>query len=356
MSTARWFLVFSLLASALIVVYYWQYAASGLEAPSGRTPHGLFLGILGSAAMIGALLYSVRRRFLARAMSRIKVDPSVRKELKEREEAAFKKLQALQRRMLSNPRDDVKKILQEARKILKEHAVTRHVRVRLAGGRGPQRQLIIERREWTGRLEVWYYWHLALGSLSLLLILAHAGFRFGNLVATVAFLFLVGVVATGVLGYIIYWVVPPALTQIEDRVKRTPEELRMELEEVTKELAQLVEQKSPRFRDIYQQEIAIPGVSSRPSVRWLWGPAKLERDFDRPARLKLGVSQVPESEHEDFLKMANLLFEKEKLEIILYPQLRYDYLLKAWLVLHIPLTAGLMVFSVIHIVSTFYYW
>jgi hypothetical protein len=311
---------------------------------------------VGFAAMVGALLYSVRRRYLAQAMSRISADPGVRKKLKEREDAAFKKLQALQRQVLRNPRDDVKKIRQEAKKILAENEVARHIRVRVSGGRGQQLQLTMERREWAGRLEVWYYWHLMLGSLSLLLILTHAGFRFGNLIATVALLFLVGVVATGVLGYIIYWVVPPALTRIEDRVKRTPEELRMELGEITKELAQLVEKKSPRFREIYQQETAIPGISLTPSMHWMWGPATLDRDFDRPTRLKLGVAEIPGSEQEDFLKMTSLIFDKEKLEIVLYPQLRYDYLLKAWLMLHIPLSAGLMIFSLIHIISTFYYW
>ncbi|MGE0682394.1 MAG: hypothetical protein AB7P69_16030 [Candidatus Binatia bacterium] len=355
MSNARWFFVYSLLASVLILAYYWKYAASVLGGPSGRTPHGLFLGILGFAAMVGALLYSVRRRFLTRAMSRISVDAGVRKELRTREDAAFKKLQALQHRVQRNPQENRKEIRQEAKKILSEHKVARHIRVRLSGRRGQQLQLTIERREWVGRLEVWYYWHLMLGSLSLLLIVTHAGFRFGNLVATVAFLFLAGVVITGVVGYFIYRVVPPALTRIEDRVKRTPEELRMELEEVTKELAKIVEQKSQRFREICQYEQAIPGISLAPSVRWLWGPAKLDRDFDRPTRLKEGVAKIPGTEHEDFLKMTSLLFDKEKLEIVLYPQLRYEYLLKAWLILHIPLSAGLMIFSVIHIVSIFYY-
>jgi hypothetical protein len=53
--------------------------------------------------------------------------------------------------------------------------------------------------------------------------------------------------------------------------------------------------------------------------------------------------------------MVRLLFQKEKLEVSLYPQLRYDYLLKIWLSLHIPLTAGLMIFSLIHIVSILHY-
>ncbi len=43
----------------------------------------------------------------------------------------------------------------------------------------------------------WYSWHLLLGTMSICVILAHAGFRFGNLIATFGFLFLVGVVLSG---------------------------------------------------------------------------------------------------------------------------------------------------------------
>jgi len=70
---------------------------------------------------------------------------------------------------------------------------------------------------------------------------------------------------------------------------------------------------------------------------------------------KPGPSLLCNAEQEDFRKMVRLIFQKEKLEVSLYPQLRYDYLLKIWLALHIPLTAGLMVFSLIHIVSVWYY-
>jgi hypothetical protein len=42
-------------------------------------------------------------------------------------------------------------------------------------------------------------WHLLLGSLSICVILAHASCRFGNLIAVFGFVFLIGVVLSGVL-------------------------------------------------------------------------------------------------------------------------------------------------------------
>ncbi len=355
MTLSRWYWSATAAVTVLILLYYHYYTTTLLGPPSGRTPEGLALGILGFAAMLGALLYSARRRWIGRAMQRIAVDPEARKDLKMRERRALEQLQALQRQVLRNPAGNLGTIRQQAKQILKDNGVTRYIRARVTGGRGQGMRLEISRREWVGRLETWYYWHLILGCLSVVLIITHAGFRFGNLIATLAFVFLVGVVATGILGYFIYWFIPPALTKVEERVEKTPEELREELNEVNHRLDSIVQGKSELFREIYQQEVSLPGVSLHPSWRWVFGPAEIPRDTARPDRLRLIVREIPGHEQEDFREMIRLIFQKEKLEVSLYPQLRYDYLLKAWLALHIPLTAGLMIFSVIHIVTILYY-
>ncbi len=67
------------------------------------------------------------------------------------------------------------------------------------------------------------------------------------------------------------------------------------------------------------------------------------------------MKKVPEKNQADLRKMMRLIFDKEKVEISLYPQLRYEYLLKVWLNVHIPLAAGLMVLSLIHILLIIYY-
>ncbi|MGH7961787.1 MAG: hypothetical protein ACRERD_08170 [Candidatus Binatia bacterium] len=350
----RSYLLASFLAAIAIIAYYIYYAAHVLE-PSGRTTEGIILGILGFAAMLGALLYSWRRRYLARAMHAIRVNTETRRDIKARERKAMEGLQALQRQVLRNPKMKPSELRQQAKQILKENGVRRYIRARISGGAGRGLRLDIQRREWAGRLQTWYYWHLMLGCLSILLILTHAGFRFDNLIATLAFICLVGVVVTGIVGYVIYRVVPTALTKVEERVEKTPEELRAELSETNQELATLIQGKSQIFLDIYQQEAAIPGVSLQPSWRWLSAPEEIQRDTTRPDRLRLIVREIPGPEQEDFRKLVRLIFQKEKLEVSLYPQLRYDYLLKVWLSLHIPLTAGLMVFSLIHIVSIIYY-
>jgi len=355
-SPARWYIIASVLAAVLNLVYYYHYTARLVGPPSGRTFEGLVLGNLGFAAMLGALLYSVRRRFLSRAMNAIRVDPDQRRKLKEGERHALEQLQNLQRQVMQNAALHVSAVRRQAGRILRQTGMKRYLYAQVSagpGGRGTR--LSVGRREWGGRLQTWYYWHLMLGCLSILLILTHAGFRFGNLVAVLALICLIGVVATGIWGYIIYQLVPPALTKVEERVEKTPEELRDDLQEVSRELTTIINEKSAIFREIYQQDVAIPGVSLQPTWRWLWAPAEIARDTTRPDRLRLIVKEIPGPEQEDFRKMVRLLFQKEKLEVSLYPQLRYDYLLKIWLGLHIPLTAGLMIFSLIHIVSILHY-
>ncbi|MBM4254390.1 MAG: hypothetical protein FJ147_00670 [Deltaproteobacteria bacterium] len=355
-SPARWYVIATILVALVNIAYYDHYTAHLVGPPSGRTFEGLVLGNLGFAAMIGALLYSVRRRFLSRAMNAIRVDPDVRRKIKEGERTALEQLQNLQRQVMQNASLTVSAVRRQASAILRQTGMKRFLYAQVdagPGGRGVR--LAIGRREWGGRLQTWYYWHLMLGLLSILLILTHAGFRFGNLVAVLALICLIGVVATGTWGYIIYQLVPTALTKVEERVEKTPEELRDELQEVTQELETIIQGKSQLFNEIYQQETAIPGVSLKPSWRWLWAPAEIARDTTRPDRLRLIVKEIPGTEQEDFRQMVRLLFQKEKLEVSLYPQLRYDYLLKIWLSLHIPLTAGLMIFSLIHIVSILYY-
>ena len=201
-SLARSYFIASVLAALLIIAYYLHYTAHLVGPPSGRTPEGLLLGILGFAAMVGALLYSARRRLLALAMRPIIVDPEARKELKDRERRAMEQLQKLQRQVQQNPRMKSAEVRRQAKQILKDTGMKRYVRARVitgAGGKGTR--LSIERREWAGRLQIWYYWHLMLGCLSILLIATHAGFRFGNLIALSAFLCLVGVVATSKRGF-----------------------------------------------------------------------------------------------------------------------------------------------------------
>ena len=57
----------------------------------------------------------------------------------------------------------------------------------------------VRRPQDAGKHEGPYPWHVMLGSLSIWVIFAHAGFRFGNLIAVCGLLFLIGVATNGFL-------------------------------------------------------------------------------------------------------------------------------------------------------------
>lgn len=353
--TSKRFLVVSLLLAVISIVAYLEYGRSAAGSASGRSPFGLLLGLLGTLAMIGAAAYSWRRRMIARASRPIEVDRDARKDLIAREKRALEQLQSLQRASMRSPQIDLAKLRKESRQILRANRVRRTICARVVGGKGAAPRLLVTRREWAGRLQTWYLAHLSLGTLAGLWILLHSGFRFGNVVATLAFLCLLGVVLTGYLGLYLYRSVPPRLTIIEERVEQTPEELRDELTQVMEEIVSLVQNKSETFRRVYDQETSIPGISMQPTLGWLTAPATIDRDTTRPDRLRLVVKEIPPTEQEEFRKVIRLIFRKEKIEVSLYPQLRYDYLLKIWLSAHIPLSAGMWAFSAVHVLSVLYF-
>ncbi|MGH7804435.1 MAG: hypothetical protein ACREQJ_08805, partial [Candidatus Binatia bacterium] len=345
----------AVLTAIAATVWYTTDAALRPLAPSGRTSTGVWLGVLGTLAMVIAGLYGWRRRQIERASRPILISPEKRRDLMSRERAAQSELRAIEKSLIQNPKQNLRKLRGDVNKVLEQHKVKRTIRVRVVTPAGAVPRLVVERREWGGRLQVWYEWHLALGVLAVVLILLHAGFRFANPIAAIAFALLVAVVLTGLLGVVLYRRIPPRLTEIEERAARTPEELRDELAQVLDQLKGLSAGKSESFRRVYDVEMSIPGISMKPSLKWIWGSSTIERDTSRPDRLRLVVKEIPPTEQEDFRKAMRFVFEKEKLEVSLYPQIRYDYLLKVWLTAHIPLSAGLAAFSLIHIVSVFYY-
>ena len=78
-----------------------------------------------------------------------------------------------------------------------------------------------------GTVQGWTSAHVYLGLLTILIIPMHAGFRFGLDVHTLAFVLLVVVVLSGIVGLWLYLVIPERLTQFE-RVM-LPEKLEAEI-------------------------------------------------------------------------------------------------------------------------------
>jgi hypothetical protein len=110
-----------------------------------------------------------------------------------------------------------------------------------------------------GTLQEWLQAHIWLGIFSLLVIVAHTGFRFRDKVAVALFVVILLVIATGMLGAILYKTIPRELTEIQSNL--TAQEISDQLNQLSKAMARLASGKSSPFQRIYYslQREALPG-------------------------------------------------------------------------------------------------
>ena len=203
-----------------------------------------------------------------------------------------------------------------------------------------------------GTLEQWLQSHIYLGVLAMIILLLHTGGRFNDKIA-VATLVLVGiVVASGILGAILYVTVPRLLTEVESEL--TVDEISEQMNQLAKQMARIASGRSEPFQRIYKQLID----EGRPG--WLAGWRLL---FSR-MRNKKGVSSdwapllrlVPKEEEAELRQMLVVSRQRKELLLRLLFQQRYKNVLESWLYVHVPFTVALLVLAIVHVVAVFYYY
>lgn len=204
-----------------------------------------------------------------------------------------------------------------------------------------------------GTLEGWLQAHVYLGLLTVVVVLFHAGFRLQDKVATAAFWVLVGVVVTGLYGAVLYTVLPRRLTEVQG--DDTPEALAAEIRRIERSMERAAEGRSETFRRLARRlvEDARPGTLAgwrllveagrqgrdREESQWESLLARVGADEEAPLRQLL----VRSRQHKELLRR-------------LKAQQHYRNLLDVWLWLHVPLSLGLAVLVLAHLVAVFYYW
>src|SRR5207247_11079933 len=88
--------------------------------------------------------------------------------------------------------------------------------------------------------------------LTLLIIPLHAGFHFGCDVHTLAYLLLVIVILSGMVGLFLYLTVPTILTTYESNM--LPDKLEAEIHEILKDMNQPATHKPRLFPRLHQEE------------------------------------------------------------------------------------------------------
>ena len=205
----------------------------------------------------------------------------------------------------------------------------------------------------TGTLQGWVSAHVYLGLLTLLVIPMHAGFRFGLDVHTLAFVLLVVVVFSGVVGLFLYRNIPGRLTKYE--AGQQADKIDPEMARLLSDMRALVKDKSDVLVQIYKEEVA--ALQHRDPKGWSLLLKGQGSDLlaARSAELAKKVSAIPPEDQATFQIISQLLLKKTQLEVNLLRQMQLRNALQAWLYIHVPVSIA-MVFAVgLHLIVVFLY-
>lgn len=202
-----------------------------------------------------------------------------------------------------------------------------------------------------GTLEQWLQSHIYLGLLVLVVLLFHTGMRFSDRIAVATFVLLAVVVASGILGAILYVTVPRLLTEVESNL--TVEEMSDQLNQMARAMARIASGRSAAFQRIHDE--LTRQTTPRGLAGWRLLLSRGRRAKQEATDWAHLIGLVPKEEQEDLRQMLVLSRQRKELLLRLIYQQRYKNILEAWLYVHVPFTIALLVMTVVHVAAVFYY-
>ncbi|MFT5501946.1 MAG: hypothetical protein ACI88G_002087 [Woeseiaceae bacterium] len=220
-----------------------------------------------------------------------------------------------------------------------------------------------------GSVQGWLSAHVYLGLALVVIALLHTGFQFGFNVHTLAFTFMVLVIASGLYGVYVYMKFPSRLS--ENRGDTNRGELLDQLEDIDSRSKRIAEGLDREY-----QELINSGVSRTQLGSTLWarirgkdesqillpkdGDVKVVANAGQEAALDWLAEQQSRSSDAAVAatigELSALLRNKRRLLRKLNEDLRIQAMLEIWLYAHVPLTAALLIALAIHILTVFMFW
>lgn len=196
-----------------------------------------------------------------------------------------------------------------------------------------------------GRVQTWLRAHIWLGVLCFPLILMHSGFRWGTgLTAALMWLTLI-VVLSGVAGVALQHYLPRMMKESVERetvFDQIPHVIEGLIEEADDSL-----DASPTLVARYNREIRpylLHGPSHAPAERFRTRES-IQTYFEELC------TTVPSSAHGALRNLEELCEERRQLAL----QRKIHYWLHGWLMLHVPLSFGLLILTLVHAVLALRY-
>ena len=203
-----------------------------------------------------------------------------------------------------------------------------------------------------GTLEQWLQSHIYLGVLVLVVLLFHTGGRFHDKIAVTTLVLVAIVVASGIVGAILYVTVPRLLTEVESNL--TVDDISDQLNQLARAMARIASGRSAAFQRIHDEltRQTAPGALAG----WRLVLSRLARKKQQePADWARLIGLVPKEEQEELRQMLVVSRQRKELLLRLVFQQRYKNILEFWLYIHVPFTIALLAFAVLHIAAVFYY-
>jgi hypothetical protein len=209
---------------------------------------------------------------------------------------------------------------------------------------------------WIGSRQVWMRGHIWLGLLSAVFLLCHSGFRWGGPLERLLWAVTIAVLVTGVLGLVLQQVLPRLLlTRVpcEAPYEQVPHLCRLMrqkadalVETVCGPADATVEGGKAQLRALYERDVRPFLAPDVPRSSPLLDPLQVETRFARLGKLPgLEEAGAALAELQTYCEERRLLADQERLHFWLH----------SWLLLHVPLSAALLVLGVAHAATALYY-
>lgn len=202
-------------------------------------------------------------------------------------------------------------------------------------------------------LKAWTSAHVYLG-LSLIIIgTLHTGFQFGWNIHTYAYVFMMIVIVSGLLGIWAYVALPDNLSRNRDEMTET--QMLDSLRSIDRQLHEAAQPLAPEQAALVQASLEQDpfggGLLARISGQY---PRCATRRAQ--AALRRQRAYQPKMGDDPLDKVDALLARKEATLGRVRKHLRIKSILQLWLYIHVPMTFALIASLSAHIVSVFFYW
>ena len=214
---------------------------------------------------------------------------------------------------------------------------------------------IRKRRYGSGKfvLEDWASAHVYLGIALLIITTLHSGFQFGLNIHTLAYVFMILVIASGLFGLYAYIRYPRLRTQ--NRGEATVGDVWELVASMSSECISIAQNLSDEIYSLVE-DADKKTVLGGSFFKQLSGVDKNCSSTIALSKIKELAKNLSGQEAESARKLVTVMARKVELLNRIRKDIKYKAWLDVWLYVHIPFTVALLVSLIIHILVVFLYW